>query len=155
MNKWGHKAFGAGLSAIPAIALVEPVGLPAAAAFWVSALPASTAPDWLEIRVGDRTLIPHRTVTHWVLPWAALLAAGVFWLAQAPGIAPAVMAGFAVGGLTHLLGDSLTPMGVPLWTPFRRVALMRVPSGRLDLLLVIVAWMVAVAFAVGMRGALA
>ena len=38
----------------------------------------STAPDWLEIRRGGDTLIPHRTITHWIPIWVGLFFWSVF-----------------------------------------------------------------------------
>lgn len=77
------------------------------------AILGSTAPDWLEWiskKLGNP--IEHRTSTHIVLYWAIALAIGL-WLGDNSGILTA----FAYGGLTHVMADALTIMGVPL-TPF-------------------------------------
>src|SRR5690554_575474 len=94
-------------------------GAPAAAALVTAAYPGSTAPDWLEIRIGSRTLIPHRTITHWLLPWLALLGVAAYMVALSP-LAGAALLGFALGGLSHWVGDFGTPMGVPVVNPTRR-----------------------------------
>lgn len=77
------------------------------------AILGSTAPDWLEwINKAVGNPIEHRTTTHIVLYWAVALAAAIgVWDYQG------IIAAFAYGGLTHVLADALTIMGVPL-TPF-------------------------------------
>ena len=96
--KWvNHLAIAGATTALLAPALV-PV-----------ALLGSTAPDWLEgvlARVGRK--VKHRTVTHYVLGWALLLAFSLsLWDFHH------LLAAFAWGGLTHVLADALTVMGVP------------------------------------------
>jgi len=89
------------------------------------ALLGSTAPDWLEWvskRLGNP--IAHRTTTHIVMYWIMGLTFGLaIWDFRG------IIAAFAYGGLTHVIADSLTIMGVPL-TPFsdRRFTLL---GGRL------------------------
>jgi inner membrane protein len=77
------------------------------------AILGSTAPDWLEWianRLGRP--IKHRTTTHIVMFWVLGLLFGLFvWDFHG------IIAAFAYGGLTHVIADSLTIMGVPL-TPF-------------------------------------
>ena len=69
----------------------------------------STAPDWMERllkRLGKP--VKHRTITHYVLAWALAFAfALVLWDFHG------LLAAFAWGGLSHVLADSLTVMGVP------------------------------------------
>jgi len=97
--KWfSHMAIAASTTAVVAPALV-PV-----------AILGSTAPDWLEwvLRAMGRR-VKHRTITHIVVYWIGGMLFGLFlwdW--------HGVIAGFAYGGLTHVLADSLTIAGVPL-----------------------------------------
>ncbi len=74
------------------------------------AIAGSTAPDWLE-NISNHLGYPikHRTVTHYVSSWVALVLFGllvwdfhgiIFW--------------FGLGGLSHVIADSLTVMGVPI-----------------------------------------
>jgi hypothetical protein len=64
-----HRLFGLALGASAGAIMTPFYGGMSALAVAAMALPGSTAPDWLEIRIGPATLIPHRTVTHWLLPW--------------------------------------------------------------------------------------
>ncbi|MEE9356618.1 MAG: metal-dependent hydrolase [Methylococcaceae bacterium] len=77
------------------------------------AILGSTAPDWIEwILKAVGNPVKHRTVTHIVMYWVLLSLFGlVIW--DWHGIVSA----FAYGGLTHVIADSLTIMGVP-FTPF-------------------------------------
>lgn len=83
-------------------ALISPTLVPVA-------LLGSTAPDWLEwvlAKVGQR--VKHRSVTHYVLGWVVGLAfAWGLWDFHG------LLAAFFWGGLTHVLADALTVMGVP------------------------------------------
>lgn len=76
------------------------------------------APDWLELPLwnGQARIIPHRRVTHWVFGWILILGASTLLTAPA-GLA---VTGFAIGSLVHLLGDMMTPMGVPVLHPWNR-----------------------------------
>ncbi|SIN83257.1 hypothetical protein SAMN05878249_3653 [Vreelandella aquamarina] len=64
-----HRLFGLAFGVTAGAAITPLYGGGPALAVAALALPGSTAPDWMEIRVGPTTLIPHRTVTHWLLPW--------------------------------------------------------------------------------------
>lgn len=83
-------------------ALVNPAVVPLA-------LLGSTAPDWLEwVMAAFKRKVKHRTVTHYVLGWSLLLVFAVgLWDFHG------VLAAFAWGGLSHVLADSFTVMGVP------------------------------------------
>jgi inner membrane protein len=88
----------------------------------------ATAPDWMEIRVksgeGMRTLIPHRTITHWLPIWLVMF---YFSYATATesidlgipinGYLVEFIMGFAIGGLLHLLTDLPNPAGIPIISP--------------------------------------
>jgi inner membrane protein len=85
-------------------------------------------PDRLEAPVFDRrkkirrSLIPHRTLTHWPPLWI-IMALFFHWLS---GVATDVLIfeaahvgyGFCLSSLLHLAMDVLTPMGIPLIKPF-------------------------------------
>lgn len=58
----------------------------------------------------------HRGATH-TLPAVVLVAAAVYWLWGDPALAMAAGCGY----LSHLIGDTLTPMGVPWLWPLRSV----------------------------------
>lgn len=102
------------------------------AAFW-----GSTAPDWLEIAKAVRrrrhlfglfakdtwdrqSVIPHRTVTHWALFWIPFFAYSALSLTDNPAWLHALLFGFSMGGVGHLLCDWPNPTGIPLLTPFPR-----------------------------------
>ena len=132
-------AFGAGAGALMADTHDLVIG---AIVFW-AALPGSTAPDWLEMRIGGRSLIRHRTLTHWPIPWLALGVFGFTLMSSTP-IAGAGLLGFAVGGCSHLLGDAGTPMGVPVFTPYGARYSFRLWRGHQELLPVVAAWVSAI-----------
>lgn len=59
----------------------------------------------------------HRGTTHW-FGWWLFLFLGVLVLPIAPYL-KAMVSGLALGGLSHIVLDMLTPQGVP-WHPFSR-----------------------------------
>jgi len=138
----GHRLMGMGVAAGAAPWVAMTLGGPATMAFCAAALPGSTAPDWLEGRVGGRTLIPHRTITHLPWPWGLALLAG-FALVRTDPFAGAALMGFAAGALTHWLGDLGTPMGVPVLRPSRRVSLRLWRTGQGETRLVLAVWILA------------
>jgi len=87
------------------------------------------APDWLEVprRVGEArlSLIPHRTVTHWVPGWMLLVVAGLAISATSAFWTGLAMVAFAAGALSHVLLDAFTPVGVPWLSPFTPLPLKR------------------------------
>lgn len=87
------------------MALVSPALVPVA-------LLGSTAPDWLEwVLKALGKPVKHRTVTHYLLGWALLLAFALgLWDFHG------ILTAFAWGGLSHVLADACTVMGVP-FTP--------------------------------------
>lgn len=79
-------------------------------------------PDTIEIPIYKggqrmRTLIPHRTITHWPPLWLGL----IIWSFYLGDISGAVILGGAIGALTHILGDAPNPMGIPWFVPHERV----------------------------------
>ncbi|RZI60406.1 MAG: metal-dependent hydrolase [Pseudomonas sp.] len=85
----------------------------------------SSSPDWMEISGwawwGTRySLIPHRTITHWMMAW---IAATIWTMGHALTDGTfiwCIAAGFTLSGLTHVLMDARTPMGVPVFHPYKR-----------------------------------
>lgn len=53
----------------------------------------------------------HRGSTHWFGWWIILF---LFALTYLPALAKDVIAGFMLGGISHILLDMLTPSGIPL-----------------------------------------
>lgn len=101
---------------------------------FLCAYPGATAPDWLEIPYGERgatrrSVIPHRTLTHFVPLWMGLLGISIWGLLQTPAVMINLLAsaslGFACGALSHLALDLLTPLGVPLFSLRQRYQLKR------------------------------
>lgn len=110
-----------------------PESLVLVAAAWAG----GTAPDWMELRIFGRRLIPHRRITHWLGGWLAL---AIFMLYA--GITNPVALGFVVGCLTHCLVDLPNPTGVPLFHPWERTSLNWWRSGDYD-------WLVCGVFLLG------
>jgi membrane-bound metal-dependent hydrolase YbcI (DUF457 family) len=85
-------------------------------------------PDRLEIPSFNRktktrhSIISHRTLTHWpplwvaltYICWSALLSSHDFLIYSMSSVA----VGFCAAGWLHLTMDIMTPMGIPLLTPF-------------------------------------
>lgn len=122
MTGLGHRLTG------PAAAMIA--GALAVMAAWEPRLQVAAAgialcttrlPDTLELRnrFTGRSLISHRTITHWGLGWVA---AAAFAMAH-DSIPAAALLGASIGSLVHLLGDAPNPMGVPWIFPWRRVRL--------------------------------
>lgn len=142
MTKTGHHLTGIG-AALAAYGLAESQGLPVAHAF-IFAFFGATAPDWLEIPkywVNKRlSVIPHRTLTHWLPLWLILFAIS-FVNTSLPFELRSTFLGFSLGGLVHLLFDWPNPMGIPVIHPFKRHSLRRWPSGDYEYILVPASWL--------------
>ena len=125
----------------------------------------STAPDWLEIRSGGNTLIPHRTITHWIPLWLILFFWSVFSIdpnyfeflsyfsfldnyALNETVRDCLL-GFSIGGLLHLLFDLPNPMGVPFLTPFHRISLNLWKSGSMEKSIVVFVFIVSISYTFG------
>lgn len=132
-----HKFFGA-LASVCAVYFgrysQNPLPFFSGAALGIGIFLGSTAPDWLELPSWDKrtqkriSVIPHRTITHWVLGWVILLGQCLGMLRQ--GQTPELLfaAGFCGGAILHCFLDATTPMGVPWIFPWRRQNLRRVLS---------------------------
>lgn len=107
------------------------------AAVWMAGIiTGASAPDWLEIVIHTkntrRSLIPHRTLTHWPVIWLA--AAYYVWTIHFPWIVESFLFGFIASGLLHIAMDSLSSSGIPLLLPFAsfRVKLPLYRTGRIS-----------------------
>lgn len=141
MFRVGHHATGAisGIGAATYLGLFQPdTALPAALCV-LAGWHGGVFPDAVE-HIRGRYWIAHRTITHWVPLWLALMA----WLVMHPYSAtlphpillyPALL-GFACGGITHLLFDWPNPTGIPWLHPWKRHSLKLWKSGQADLALV-------------------
>jgi len=115
-------------------------------------LAGARAPDVLEIATfvgGERaSVIPHRTLTHWIPLWVLALYAAflVCTETQAALWLRALVAGFVAAGALHVLMDFFTPTGVPLLLPVPR-ARVRMPlyhTGKFGEELVVLVFLAAV-----------
>lgn len=90
-----------------------------------------TAPDWMEIRVksgdGVKTLIKHRTITHWLPMWIAIFVIAYGTVTKQFNIGLNIheyvlelILGFSMGALLHLLTDLPNPQGIPIIFPSGR-----------------------------------
>lgn len=66
----------------------------------------------------------HRGPSHWLGWWLALFLLALAW--PLPALARDAAAGFALGAISHVALDMLTPQGVPLY-PFSRKGKLAVP----------------------------
>lgn len=134
MKSTSHRLSGVALGGAIFVGLPTGTG-PEAILAALAAYAGSTAPDRLEIprwkeegfwpwsrRKVRHSAIPHRSLTHWVLPWLLLAGAGVWqgW---------PILWALALGGLLHCLLDGMTPMGVPVIDPRKRLSLNLVRGG--------------------------
>ncbi|AIY40958.1 hypothetical protein LT85_1800 [Collimonas arenae] len=97
--------------------------------------------SWWRSGSGRYSWIPHRTLTHWGIAWIALLVLSYKALPYFHWMA--LVFGFAVGGIMHLLADWPNPLGVPwLWISWRH-SLNLWKSGRCDWIVTSAAWLAA------------
>lgn len=137
MTKMGHRKTGVGLALCgAAVALYSGYSGVEAIVVDIVAMAASSLPDSMEMKWWSRgqrySLIPHRTATHWLLPWVSL-ATWLIWdihhQQTVPIYANAILLGVAFGCIGHITMDCLTPMGVPIINPFSRSSLRLIKSG--------------------------
>lgn len=81
---------------------------------------------WSRKRV-RQSVIPHRSLTHWVMPWALMVVVGV-WMGWP------ILWALGFGGLLHCLLDGMTPMGVPVVNPAKRQSFNLVHGGLSELI---------------------
>ena len=124
---------------------------------WISAffcIIGVNAPDYLEIRRGENTIIPHRTITHWIPLWFLVFFYSVFCLDSnyfdffgylhfpvLDTLQASALLGFSIGALLHLLFDLPNPMGVPLVLPWKRVSLNLWKSGEREKFIIWTVWL--------------
>lgn len=149
MTKQGHRKTGVGIALVAAVATEHLFGWAHAVIVGVCAMLSSSLPDNMEIKWwtgGERhSVIPHRTLTHWMPMWLAL-AAWIGWRVAHGQVlvqpeADAALLGICAGALGHVLMDWMTPMGVPVGLlPWRRrsLRLLRSGSGAENMMAVIV-----------------
>lgn len=126
MTKEGHQLTGFGAALLAAATVSQfPGGLPVLAAIF--AMAGTTAPDWLEIAWYDRerrcrrSLITHRTWTHWLPLWLiALVYCFVLLVSSRNMLLASCLTGFVFGGLMHLAVDVPNPTGIPVIYPRKR-----------------------------------
>lgn len=121
----GHLGTGIG-AALVAWATVTHFGYGGASLAALAAMAGSTAPDWMEIPTPKQnfagkwvrtSVIPHRTITHWLPPWMILFVTSLFLF---PGSNFwTITFGFTLGGLVHLAADIPNPAGIPITRPFK------------------------------------
>lgn len=90
----------------------------------------SNAPDWLEItwrtganRESRHSIIPRRTITHWMAFWAVAFGVCLNHAIGHQNILAIFLLGFSASALIHVLMDSATPLGVPWLHPYKRVGI--------------------------------
>lgn len=112
----------------------------------------SNAPDFLEVSWFDKeklirkSLIKHRTYTHWTLLWLALMCLSILGLMAVSKLWIYPLA-FSLGGLLHLLMDLPNPSGIPVIYPTRkRKSLKWWRSGENELLINMTMGIIALAF---------
>lgn len=130
MTKTGHRlTAGAFASAILMVngsvsisAVPVEYQLAYAALFAVGVMSGASAPDWLEgvffFRNRRISIIPHRTLTHWLPVWLA-----VFYLVLTSSLEWYVLAlvyGFIASAVLHIIMDAFSKSGVSLLLPMRR-----------------------------------
>ena len=90
--------------------------------FSFTCIASSMLPDRLEYIFKNVRWVRHRTLTHWLGGWLALLV-GWLWVCKEYGVGGFLesgIAGLLVGGCVHLICDMTTPMGVPIFLPLSK-----------------------------------
>lgn len=130
MGKTGHQMTGITAGCITGWLLFK-FGYPewSIAASGIAGYFGGTAPDWLEIAHAERqssgswqrkSVIPHRTITHWFPVWTVLVILNYYVFKYNYIVYGDIFAGFVAGGWMHLLMDIPNPSGIPLATPFAK-----------------------------------
>lgn len=127
MTKTGHNVTGFFFGIINGITAYEYLhtSLLAALATGYLTYKGSNAPDFLEFawydknRMIRRSLIRHRTYTHWGLLWCVLTLISALGLAAVSKTWIYPLA-FCLGAILHLLMDLPNPSGIPLFYPTRK-----------------------------------
>lgn len=105
-----------------------------------------SAPDWLEVYWWHngirRSLIKHRTITHWLPLWVIFTI--YCWMNIKQHELCIAGFGFGMGGLMHLAMDIPNPMGVPIIHPWKRFSFKWWKSGENEVILALVTNAIAV-----------
>lgn len=64
------------------------------------------------------SIIPHRTITHWLPVWLLLL--GSLFFARGDRLIMISLLPFVLSAIVHLLADASTVSGIPVYHPFSR-----------------------------------
>lgn len=132
MTKTGHRLTAGAFAVASAILMANgsvsissvPVEyqLAYAALFAVGVMSGASAPDWLEgaffFRNRRISIIPHRTLTHWLPVWLA--AFYLVFTASLDWYVLALVNGFIASSVLHITMDAFSKSGVPLLLPMRR-----------------------------------
>lgn len=139
-SKRAHSYAGLALGLLGGGAVLSLVDAYAALGFSVGAILSSSLPDQLEFKWhtggGEKfslwgkkykdgvrhSLIPHRTITHWLLLWLALACFATFQFIESQDVVSAAFSGAALSGLLHVVMDSHTKDGVPWFHPYKRTS---------------------------------
>lgn len=140
MKGYGHHVTGAITGTTLAIAAIKyyDIGSFSAAAAIMGGWIGGTLPDTLEGPARAR-IIPHRTITHWIPMWLAVLVSCWFPpISTLPEIGRMAVYGLVGGAITHLLTDWPNPLGIPIKTPWKRHSLGLWRSGENELLIIVI-----------------
>ncbi len=127
MGPVNHRRTALALGVVLSVVTAERAGgsfeWPMVAGMMAGSLMGARAPDILEIpmltHAGRISVIPHRTWTHWWVPWMALsiLLSTLMQTAHFALWLNAVIVGFVAASLLHLCMDLFSPTGIPLVVP--------------------------------------
>lgn len=125
-------SWGNGISSLPRVVMPNSIGIIDQTAFVtlvaLGMILGARGPDRLEIPSFNRqtkirrSIIPHRTLTHWPSAWFVVtIACWLVWHQSTDifvfGVTN-VGLGFCAAGWLHLAMDIMTPSGIPLAMPF-------------------------------------
>lgn len=139
-SKRVHKIAGIALGSLGGMLILMVADLGPAIGYLVGAILSSSLPDQMEIKWhtggGEKfsfwgkkykdgvrhSLIPHRTITHWLLLWLALACFATSEFIQNQDVVSAGFCGAALSSLLHVVMDSRTKDGVPWFHPYKRTS---------------------------------
>lgn len=121
-----------GITSLPAFIIAQPSlylsSSPGITLLSLGIILGARGPDRLEVPVFNfrtkvrRSLIPHRTLTHWPGFWIffTLISYVLFLTIENTvfQVFACVILGFCISSWLHLLMDIMTPTGIPIITPF-------------------------------------
>lgn len=139
-SKRAHNNAGIALGFCGGMLILMATDIGGAIGFFVGAILSSSLPDQLEFKWhtggGEKfslwgkkykdgvrhSLIPHRTITHWLLLWLALACFATFQFIENQDAVSAALSGAALSSLLHVVMDSRTKDGVPWFHPYKRTS---------------------------------